>query len=101
MPTYLGGSGDYSLMFADHPYPKHAPFLKEYYISVTSYHLGQLVLHILGNHENDFIEMGFHHLVTIFLMVGSYLFNAWECGAVISFLHDTADVSVHFAKVFS
>ena len=45
--------------------------------------------------------MGFHHLVTCYLMVGSYLMNAWECGAVISFLHDAADISVMLAKVFS
>ena len=38
-PTSLGGSGDYGIVFKDHPYPEHAPYLKEYYISVTSYHL--------------------------------------------------------------
>ena len=38
-PKYLGGSGDYSIVFRDHPYPSHAPYLKVYYISVTSYHL--------------------------------------------------------------
>ena len=24
-PSYLGGSGDYSLLFKDHPYPQHPP----------------------------------------------------------------------------
>ena len=40
MPKALGGAGDYALVFKEHPYPKHVPLLKEYYISVTSYHLG-------------------------------------------------------------
>lgn len=101
MPKALGGDGDFALVFNEHPYPKHVPYMKEYYISVTAYHLGQLAKHALGNHENDFIEMGFHHLVTIYLMVGSYLFNVWECGAVISFLHDAADISVMLSKCFS
>jgi len=39
MPSSLGGSGDYSLVFSKHPYAKHVPYLKEYYIMVTSYHL--------------------------------------------------------------
>ena len=38
-PKSLGGSGDYSNVFKDYPYPLHAPYLKEYYMAVTSYHL--------------------------------------------------------------
>jgi len=40
MPTYLGGSGDYSLLFNDQPYATHVPYLKEYYLICTSYHAG-------------------------------------------------------------
>ena len=47
-PVYLGGKGDYSLLFKDHPYTPHVPYLKEYYILSTSYHLGQLVKHVMG-----------------------------------------------------
>lgn len=101
MPKSLGGSGDYRLAFIEHPYAKPAPYMKEYYISVTAYHLGQLVTHSLKKRNNDFIEMGFHHLVTVYLMIGSYLMNAMECGAVIAFLHDTADIFVHATKTSS
>ena len=45
--------------------------------------------------------MGFHHLVTVYLMIGSYLMNSMEIGAVISFLHDASDISVMGAKAFS
>jgi len=101
MPKALGGSGDFVHVYDLMPYPDHVPYLKHYYISVFSYHLGQMAMHVFGKHENDYIEMGFHHLVTIYLMVGSYMMNEWEGGAVISFLHDAADISVMFAKVFS
>jgi len=40
MPTYIGGSGDYSLLFKDHPYAAHVPYLKEYYLICASYHAG-------------------------------------------------------------
>ena len=75
MPTYLGGSGDYLLGFKDHPYTPHVPYLKEYYLICTSYHLGQMGSHLLFNRTNDFIEMILHHTITLYLMVGSYVFN--------------------------
>ena len=45
--------------------------------------------------------MSFHHSVTIYLMIGSYMFNVWECGAVISFIHDFTDMVCHFLKASS
>jgi len=75
--------------------------MKEYYISVTSYHLGQLGSHFFGRQNNDYVEMSFHHLVTVYLIVGSYCMNGWESGAVVSFLHDAADIPAKFTKFFS
>ena len=48
MPTYLGGKGDYSLLYDGGPYQKKIPLLKEYYISCTSYHLGMLTSHLFA-----------------------------------------------------
>jgi len=97
-PVYLGGSGDYSKLFLDHPYTPHVPYLKEYYILSTSYHFGQLMKHVLGKRQNDFVEMMLHHTVTIYLLVGSYLYNVWECGAIISYIHDASDIFGHLTK---
>lgn len=44
------------------------------------------------------MEMMLHHTVTIYLLVGSYLYNVWECGAIISFIHDASDIFAHFTK---
>jgi hypothetical protein len=74
-PSYLGGNGEYSLIFKDYPYIKHIPYLKEYYMSCFSYHLGMLIKHIVAKRQNDFVEMALHHSVTIYLMFGSYMFN--------------------------
>jgi hypothetical protein len=97
-PSYLGGNGDYSLLFKNHPYPTHVPFLKEYYILSTSYHFGQLCKHMIGPKQNDFVEMLLHHTITIYLLTGSYLINVWECGAIIAYLHDASDIAGHITK---
>ena len=39
-PHYFGGSGNYSRIWDGMPYQKHVPYLKEYYISCTAYHMG-------------------------------------------------------------
>ena len=98
MPKMLGGSGDYINCFNGAPYVKHAANLKEYYLLVTGYHLAQLIVHGLGTKRNDFVEMFLHHIATIYLMFGSYMFNCWECGAIIAFLHDFSDAFGHFTK---
>lgn len=66
------------------------------------YHMGRLLIHFFGSHrKNDFVEMGLHHIVSIYLFGGCYLFNAWETGAVIAFLHDIADVLTGVVKFLS
>ena len=86
--------------FKGAPYVQHASYLKEYYLLVTGYHLSQLIVHGFGTKRNDFVEMFLHHLVTIYLMFGSYLFNCWECGAIIIFLHDFSDIFGALTKFF-
>ena len=101
LPWMLGGSGTYMNCFNGLPYINHAPLLREYYMIVTGYHLSQLIVHSLGTRKNDFIEMMLHHLATIYLLSGSYMFNCWECGAVIAFLHDFSDTFGHATKLLS
>ena len=59
--------------------------MKEYILVTTGFHFSGFVMHCVETKKNDFVEMGMHHLLTIYLMVGMYLFNAWEIGAVIAF----------------
>ena len=49
----------------------------------------------------DFVEMGFHHILAMYLMGGMYLFNVWEIGSVIAFLHDIADINTGLIKMLS
>ena len=62
------------------------------------YHVGGLYTHFFGTRRNDFIEMALHHIVAIYLFGGCYLFNAWEVGGTIAFLHDIADITTSLVK---
>ena len=76
-PTYLGGSGNYDLIFAEWPYPNHPPQLKEYFLMALGYHLSALVHHFYSCTSKDFIEMGLHHMVAVCLYVFMYLANGY------------------------
>lgn len=45
--------------------------------------------------------MGLHHIVAIYLFGGCYLFNCWEVGSVIAFLHDIADITTNLVKALA
>ena len=45
--------------------------------------------------------MSLHHIVSIYLFGGCYLTNALECGMVVAFLHDIADITTNVVKFFS
>ena len=56
-------------------------------------------MHFTGPRKSDFIEMGLHHMSTIYLLFGSYMMNNWEVGVVIAYLHDFTDVLGHLTKL--
>ena len=65
------------------------------------FHVGGLINLFIGKKRNDFFEMALHHLLTLYLFGGSYMFNVWECAAVIAFLHDIADIPGNLTKTLT
>ena len=65
------------------------------------FHVGDLLTHFSGEKRTDFLEMSLHHLAAIYLFGGLYLYNVWEIGAVIAYLHDIADITTHIVKTLA
>ena len=66
--------------------------MKELLLVTSGYHVGSLLTHFFGSKNNDFIEMGLHHICALYLYGGCYIVNGWELGQTIAFLHDIADI---------
>ena len=75
--------------------------MREYYLITSGYHCAGVLTHFLRTRKNDFIEMGLHHIIALYLFGGGYMLNAWEAGAVIAFLHDIADIFTSLIKVMA
>jgi hypothetical protein len=69
-----------------------------YHIELGSY-IHQLIFSEV--HHSDFLEMTAHHIITILLIVTSYITNFWRVGTSILLLHDMADVILEGAKVLN
>jgi len=100
-PKSLFGSGEFYNGFKDFPYTIHASYLKEYFLITMGYHVGGLITHFFGTRRNDFVEMGLHHILSLYLYGGAYLCNFLEIGCVIAFLHDTADITTNIVKALA
>jgi len=51
--------------------------------------------------QNDFVEMLVHHIVTIVLIVFSYVGSYWQIGSTLIIFTDVADPWMELAKVFN
>ena len=49
--------------------------------------------------NGEFLDLFLHHTITLYLYGGAYLYNCLECGAIMSFLHDLADVTICISKI--
>mmetsp|Transcript_132321 Transcript_132321/g.197153 ORF Transcript_132321/g.197153 Transcript_132321/m.197153 type:complete len:337 (+) Transcript_132321:74-1084(+) len=98
-PPALGGQGDTSHCFIGWPHHEHPSWLVSYYSIQMSYHLqGMLYQIVKSRHRSDFAEMMLHHIVTLFLIMFSYLFNFFRIGTLVFLLHDLGDVFSYFIK---
>ena len=68
-------------------------------IIAAAYHFQEGVCHFFERTtRRDFIEMGLHHLVSIFLILGAYFLESVPEGAAIAFLHDLADIFINLTR---
>lgn len=83
-------------------YPKNHELSKKiywYYMIELGFYTTTTVTQFFDIKRKDFWEMFIHHIVTIILMMGSYVMNYTKIGAFIVIVHDSADFYLEFAKM--
>ena len=96
MRCYLKSFDKDKYWFYDHEHN-----LGNYFLVTSGYHIASLITHFFGSHKNDFIEMGLHHIVALYLFGGVYTSNIFESGSVVAVLHDVADILTNWCKFWS
>ncbi|KAH9938321.1 longevity assurance proteins LAG1/LAC1 [Fomitopsis serialis] len=83
-------------------YP-HIPLagpIKFYYLLETSFYSHQILVINAEARRKDHWQMMTHHVITVFLMVGSYFYNYTRVGCLVMFLMDWCDIWLPLAKMF-
>ena len=73
----------------------------EIYCLYFALYLHELLFVFIDTAGDDFTAMVIHHIVTLALLIFSYLADLTRVGALITILHDTSDFFLAFAKCFN
>jgi hypothetical protein len=99
---YGGKAASFEKGLEGYPYQDRSkyPQLKTYYLTMTAFHLQGLISIVFSGHKKDFVEMGLHHFVTLFLCVGGYMLNIHELASQFNLMHDLADLPLMWTKIW-
>lgn len=90
---------DPAKQFTSWPYDLITPMILFYYHIELGCYFHQLLW--TDSNHSDALEMMVHHIVTILLIVTSFLTNFYRVGSCILIIHDVSDVFLETAKVFN
>ncbi|KAJ7655411.1 TLC domain-containing protein [Mycena rosella] len=87
----------------DFPHTAMLPELKAYYLLQTAYWVQQFFVLVLGLEKprKDYAELVAHHLVTLFLVVLSYLMNLTLIGSAVYMSMDIPDALLALSKLLN
>ncbi|TNV78213.1 hypothetical protein FGO68_gene12611 [Halteria grandinella] len=99
MPPILGGNGALSDHLKDFPYWEHPPLYTVFYMTCFGYNVAGLVQELFFEDwkRYDFVEMLFHHVVTVYLIGFSFL-GSFFIGAPILLIHNASDTLISFTR---
>lgn len=100
-PRCLGGSADCFAMMEDYPFARLVDGIKFYYVFQLGSCFYKFFYHIFYNQQDSkYNEYLLHHLLTLFLVLFSYLINAILPGSMTIYLHDFGDIFVKLCKIY-
>ncbi|KIJ69998.1 hypothetical protein HYDPIDRAFT_104672 [Hydnomerulius pinastri MD-312] len=86
-------------LWINYPHIPLAGPLKFYYLTQTAFYLHQVLILNAEARRKDHVQMMTHHVITVFLMVGSYGYNFTRVGCLIMVLMDCCDIFLPLAKM--
>jgi hypothetical protein len=100
LPPVLIGSGSADNLWTTSGFTPTSDLVNLYMVNL-GYHMHSAFFHLfLVKRRSDFHEMVLHHVVTLWLIVLSYVENQTRIGSVIMFMNDLPDIFVYLTKVF-
>lgn len=72
-----------------------------YYMIEMGFYVSLLATQFFDIRRKDFWQMFLHHIVTLSLLLFSYVCNYMRIGSLVLLLHDTADSSLELAKLLN
>ena len=90
---------DTELLWINQPFHHISGLQFWYYAIELGLYLMLLITQFTDVRRKDFIEMFIHHIVTIGLVVGSFLGNQIRIGSLVFMYHDFADIFLELAKL--
>eukprot|EP00164_Ancoracysta_twista_P002105 GFYU01002781.1.p1 GENE.GFYU01002781.1~~GFYU01002781.1.p1 ORF type:complete len:317 (+),score=122.26 GFYU01002781.1:165-1115(+) len=91
---------DTHLVWVGSPSRPPAWDVRLYYLFELGFYIPLLLAHVLyESKKKDYLEMLIHHITTIILVAGSYLYGFERVGAMILFIHDLTDIPIGFTKL--
>lgn len=105
LPSELGGTVPMSTIFSkvlikEFPFGSPPAEVVTYGLYCAGYHVMDLIRHVFAPRKSDFVEMLFHHIVSVVLLCGYLMPNAHIVGAFFAVIHDVSDVCINVGRVF-
>ena len=92
--------GEYIDYYQNYPCQPYPSLLEDMYVIKLAYHCFEMLLNLLFHrHRRDFSEFLLHHIVTIVLILFSYIVNLRPVGSVVMFIMDFSDIFVAIFKM--
>ncbi|KAJ7189145.1 longevity assurance proteins LAG1/LAC1 [Mycena filopes] len=87
----------------DYPHTAMPPELKRYYLLQTAYWVQQFLVLVLGLEKprKDYTELVAHHVVTLFLVIVSYVMNLTYIGSAVYMSMDIPDMFLALSKLLN
>lgn len=92
---------DLTLCWSSYPFADLPSEVFVYYVMEFGIYIHELIFLFFEARRSDFFALLLHHIATLSLISGSYLFNYIRIGALVMVLHDLADSFLELAKLFN